>query len=264
VEDIEGELINIVYLHVPLPPETYAWNALKEIFYYGVAIALALAFLMALLVSRTISKPIKRLSKGAAALSRGNLDYQVQVSTNDEVGDLARTFIEMRQRLGQTLEELHQRAKTIEEKNIALDQSLAEISRMREFTEDILRSIDGGVITLNLSGSITKINAAARRILCIPEEAPESACLRYIPCTLLNSAMQVLEGGKALDRWRCRWNPIRDRRTDRSERVLLESASTSLRGGNVLRHDPSADAEGANPTPGTTGRPGYANRGHRP
>lgn len=199
VEDMEGKLVNIVYLHVPLPPETYAWKALKETFYYGVAIALTLAFLMALLVSRTISKPIKHLSEGAAALSRGNLDYQVRVATNDEVGDLARTFIEMRQRLGQTLEELHQRAKTIEEKNVALDQSLAEISRMRNFTEDILRSIDGGVITLNLSGAITKINSAARRILRIPEEVSEADCLLYIPLVMLQTARRVLEEAKALD-----------------------------------------------------------------
>ncbi len=207
VEDLEGELVNIVYLHVPLPPETYAWNALKEIFYYGVASALTLAFLMALLVSRTISKPIKQLSEGAAALSRGNLDYQVRVSTNDEVGDLARTFIEMRQRLGQTLEELHQRAKTIEEKNVALDQSLAEISRMRDFTEDILRSIDSGVITLNLSGSITKINTAARRILRIPEDVPETACLEYIPDVLLNGARRVLQQGQPLDRFETQVDP---------------------------------------------------------
>jgi two-component system sensor histidine kinase HydH len=79
---------------------------------------------------------------------------------------------------------------------------------MRDFTEDILRSIDGGVITLNLSGSITKINTAARRILRIPEEVPEAECLQYIPSALLNSARRVLEEGKALDRFELQVEPL--------------------------------------------------------
>ena len=199
LEDVSGNLVSVLYLHLPLPPETYAWKTLSETFYYGVAIAVLLAFVMALVVSRSISRPIKQLSEGALALSKGDLDYRVTVRTNDEVGDLAKIFMEMRRRLGHTLDQLQERARTIEEKNIALDRTLAEISRMRDFTEDILRSIDGGVITFNLAGEVTKLNRAARRLLQIPEGVEETKALQYIPETIVPAVGEVLKGGQIVE-----------------------------------------------------------------
>lgn len=199
VEDISGNLISILYLHLPLPPETYAWQVLMGTFYYGIAIAAVLALVTAYLVSRTISRPIKQLSEGALALSRGDLDYQVSVDSEDEVGDLARIFVEMRRRLGQTLEEVRRRAETIAEKNIALDQSLAEISRMRDFTEDILRSIDGGVITFDLAGQVTKVNRAARRILRLSDDLTEDNVREHLPEAIRQVVGKVLRSGQTVE-----------------------------------------------------------------
>lgn len=199
VEDTDSNLINILFLHIPLPPETLAWRGLTSTFYYGVVFAFILAFIMAYYVSRTISRPIKQLSEGALALSKGDMDYRVSVNTQDEVGELARIFVEMRRRLGQTLDELQQRARTIEEKNIALDQSLAEILRMRDFTEDILRSIDGGVLTFDLHCRVTKINQAARRILRVPDDTTEAECLPLIPVEILEMVRKVLRSGQPVE-----------------------------------------------------------------
>ncbi len=199
VEDTSGKPISVLYLHLPLPPETYAWRVLMGSFYYGIAIAVVLAFLMAYFVSRTISRPIKQLSEGALALSKGDLSYQVSVRSEDEVGNLAKIFLEMRRRLGQTLEEVQQRAKTIAEKNVALDQSLAEISRMRDFTEDILRSIDGGVITFDLAGQVTKVNQAARRVLRFSEEIQETDIEKYIPAAITEVVETVLRTGQTVE-----------------------------------------------------------------
>lgn len=201
VEDTSGNLIDVLRLHIPVPPETLAWRSLSGVFYYfGMPMAVVLATVMAYFVSQTISKPINRLSQGAEALSKGDLNYEIDVNTNDEVGELASTFVHMRNRLKQTLQELHQRAQTIEEKNIALDRSVAEISRMRDFMENILRSIGDGVVTFDLSGQITTVNPAARKILNISENANLLEWTEGIDPRLKSIAEGVLKSGQPVER----------------------------------------------------------------
>ncbi len=48
------------------------------------------------LVSRSIIRPISILKKGAEQIKLGNLDYKIKNTTNDEFGELAVTFEEMR------------------------------------------------------------------------------------------------------------------------------------------------------------------------
>lgn len=56
---------------------------------------MALGFLVSLLLVREINYPLKRLIQGVRAVTSGNLDYQVKVSTKDEIGELATSFNKM-------------------------------------------------------------------------------------------------------------------------------------------------------------------------
>jgi signal transduction histidine kinase len=51
--------------------------------------------IMALLIARSISEPIKKLTRGAEIVGSGNLDYKVETDLNDEIGELSRTFDKM-------------------------------------------------------------------------------------------------------------------------------------------------------------------------
>ena len=64
----------------------------------GVIILMAAA-ITAILLSRTLTKPISLLSVGAKEIGSGNLDYRIDVSSGDEIGDLARDLIPCRRRL---------------------------------------------------------------------------------------------------------------------------------------------------------------------
>jgi diguanylate cyclase (GGDEF)-like protein len=55
--------------------------------------------LIALLLSRAITRPIVRLSEAASAVGTGRLDVAVEVSSSDEAGNLAATFNGMVKRL---------------------------------------------------------------------------------------------------------------------------------------------------------------------
>jgi PAS domain S-box-containing protein len=59
------------------------------------AIVLVLSGIMAFSIARSISEPIKRLSKGAEIVGSGNLDYKIGTDQKDEIGQLSRSFDNM-------------------------------------------------------------------------------------------------------------------------------------------------------------------------
>jgi signal transduction histidine kinase len=74
-----------------------------------------LALVFSLLLSRSISRPIVSLQKGARELAAGKLGHTVDVRRKDEIGDLARSFNEMSTSLRQSHERLAQHAQEMED-----------------------------------------------------------------------------------------------------------------------------------------------------
>lgn len=61
-----------------------------------IALISAIAVICAsIIISLNITKPLKRLTKGAEAISRGDLDQHIKVKSRDEIGKLAKSFNEM-------------------------------------------------------------------------------------------------------------------------------------------------------------------------
>lgn len=66
------------------------------------AVLVLAGVLIALLLSRSITKPIAALQKAAAGIARGNLDTAVDARRKDEIGMLARSFTRMIESLRET------------------------------------------------------------------------------------------------------------------------------------------------------------------
>lgn len=77
---------------------------------------LAIAVLSWLFVWRLVGGPIKALENGTERLSQGDLGYQIEVESQDEVGDLARSFNGMSLELRAAHEEIVTWAKTLEDR----------------------------------------------------------------------------------------------------------------------------------------------------
>ncbi|MBI4179958.1 SpoIIE family protein phosphatase [bacterium] len=75
----------------------------------------------ALLMVHYVVRPIRTLARGARIIGEGNLDHQVSVSTNDEVGELAKTFNEMTRNLKADQVELVEKKKFEQELKIAME-----------------------------------------------------------------------------------------------------------------------------------------------
>ena len=84
--------------------------------YYTAGALLIVAVLSWLFVWRVVARPIKALKNGTEHLSEGELGYQIEVHSDDEVGDLANSFNGMSLQLRAANEEIVSWAKTLEDR----------------------------------------------------------------------------------------------------------------------------------------------------
>jgi two-component system NtrC family sensor kinase len=97
-----------------------------RMFYYTTGAMLMVAVLSWLFVWRVVAKPIQALEKGTERLSQGELGYQIEVQSHDEVGDLAHSFNGMSLQLHAANEEIVTWAKTLEDR---VEQKTKELQR---------------------------------------------------------------------------------------------------------------------------------------
>jgi len=83
---------------------------------YTAAAMLMVAVLSWLFVWRLVGRPIKALEHGTERLAEGDLGYQINVRSHDEVGDLAHSFNDMSLQLRAANEEIVAWAKTLEDR----------------------------------------------------------------------------------------------------------------------------------------------------
>jgi two-component system, NtrC family, sensor kinase len=96
---------------------------------YTFVASLAISLLSWVFVWRLVGQPLKRLTKGTKELADGNLGYQLELSANDEVGELAASFNRMSLQLRSANEEVVAWAKTLEDR---VEQKTHELKRAHE------------------------------------------------------------------------------------------------------------------------------------
>jgi len=101
----------------------------SRMFLYTAGAMLIVAVLSWVFVWRVVDRPIKALKKGTEHLSQGELGYQIEVRSHDEVGDLAQSFNGMSLQLRAANEEIVSWAKTLEDR---VEQKTSELKRAHE------------------------------------------------------------------------------------------------------------------------------------
>ena len=96
---------------------------------YTAGAMVIIAVLSWLFVWREVGQPIKALKKGTEHLSRGELGYQIEVRSQDEVGELAHSFNDMSLQLRAANEEIVTWAKTLEDR---VEQKTRELKRAHD------------------------------------------------------------------------------------------------------------------------------------
>jgi two-component system nitrogen regulation sensor histidine kinase NtrY len=112
---------------------------------------------LALFLAKLVTRPLSALAEATQEISRGRLDYRVDVSAADEIGDLVRSFNRM-------AEDLEASRRQIEASSRDLSAANAELDQRRRQTETILESIPTGVLSLDGDRRVIHVNQALLRM----------------------------------------------------------------------------------------------------
>ena len=120
-------------------------------------LALFAATWLALFTSKLVTRPVAALAEATQQISRGRLDYRVQVAAADELGELVASFNRMAEELETSRRQIMASSRELKDANLALEQR-------RRHMETILESIPTGVLSLDAKRRVTHANVALQRI----------------------------------------------------------------------------------------------------
>src|SRR5271170_1196096 len=112
---------------------------------------------LALLLSKLVTRPVAALAAGTEAISKGQLDYRVDIRATDELAELVQSFNSMAEQLESSRHQIEASSRDVVAANEALE------SR-RKYIETVLESIPTGVISIDAARRVTLANAAFSRM----------------------------------------------------------------------------------------------------
>ncbi|MFT4929115.1 MAG: PAS domain S-box-containing protein [Phenylobacterium sp.] len=121
----------------------FAINAGRNTLLLTTLLAISLAVLIGIYVSRSISAPVIRLKQATKRIGEGKLDTKININSNDEIGELADAFNLMAGDLAASA------ALTVE----------------KEYVDNILMSMIDTLVVINPDGKIRTINQATLELL---------------------------------------------------------------------------------------------------
>lgn len=130
------------------------------------ALALLLGLAGAHVMAGRITQPLAQVVEATIAAANGALDQRLEISTRDEVEELAKNFNVM-------IRELARQQRQLEER-------LDEILQLKHYTDIVLASMTNGLITLDLDGCLVSANTAIEAIFNVTKEELEGKCFHQI------------------------------------------------------------------------------------
>jgi len=151
-----GEIVAVVRVSQPLAEIQWTRRIIsRQIFLGGISAAVLFA-VVALYLSRRITRPLEEMRRVAGRLAQGDLNSRMVVSTDDEVGALAQTLNQMAAQLSDRM---------------------GTIARQQVEQHAVLTCMVEGVLAVDPDGCIMYLNDAAARLL---DVAMQQACGRSV------------------------------------------------------------------------------------
>lgn len=115
-----------------------------------IVIAVLISFVMAVLLSKMITRPIRRLVKETQNIVEGNISQNLQIESSDEIGSLAKSFNSLLENLKSMMQQV-----------LVISGEAASMAEIRQYTDKFFDTIPCAIITIDNSGRITTFNHVA-------------------------------------------------------------------------------------------------------
>jgi len=109
-----------------------------------------------LFLAKGVTEPIQDLAEATRRIAEGDLDYQIDIAAEDEIGVLVQSFNQMTRDLKKS------------DRNLQL--ANAHLVERRKYMEAVLLHVSAGILSLNQAGVVTTMNRAAEMMLGIQAE----------------------------------------------------------------------------------------------
>ncbi len=129
-------------------------------------ILVILSLFAALLLARSISRPISRLASAAVKVAEGDLTTNISIHSNDEIGKLAGAFSQMVSQMRQIVVEIMNKANTVTSSSQVLNSSATETSASATETSATMTEI---------SSVVDHVNANIQEVSTLTQTATEQA-----------------------------------------------------------------------------------------
>lgn len=187
------------------------------IFFTASMIAGLISIVVALLVARSITKPIKEMQKQAVRIAQGDYSEKVEVHGHDELSQLAETFNKLSDRIED-----------------AQDTMEAERNRL----DSVLTHMTDGVIATDRRGKVITINEMALSLLDVTSEsAIGQSILTLLELDEEYTLRKLLETPEEILINRSKSDADEDRMTLRSDFAMIRRESGFISGLVVVLHD---------------------------
>ena len=146
----DGSVMGLFYMVADLSSVYEVIGDARVIITYATVVAIAVTTLLAYFLARSITLPIRDVTRQAREMAEGNFNQKVDVKSNDEIGRLGSMFNYLTSELEETISRM--------------DSERSKLDTMFHYMSE-------GVIAVNSGSTLLHINPVAREILNVPEDA---------------------------------------------------------------------------------------------
>ena len=133
----------VVIVEQPTAEAFAQLTSLRNLFFSTLIGSFVLLVILSLLVSESLTRPIRKLESATTLLQQGLLDTRVDIQSGDEIEELANSFNMMAARLKGSIQELEEKIRQLEEQKHRLDLTAQLLLRrdldVRATTEELER-----------------------------------------------------------------------------------------------------------------------------
>ncbi|MCF8010180.1 MAG: cell wall metabolism sensor histidine kinase WalK [Clostridiales bacterium] len=138
--EVNKKVAGALFLLKPIADITDTIKSVRRLIFLSSFPAMLLAIILALILSRSMTRPLKEMSAASRAMAGGDFQQRVDISSKDEVGELAINFNYLAE---------------------ALYHTVSDLSKEKEKMENVLSNMAEGVIAVDLSYNTIAVNEQA-------------------------------------------------------------------------------------------------------
>jgi two-component system phosphate regulon sensor histidine kinase PhoR len=167
----------VVRLAMPLSEVDHTLAHTRRLIWGAILLGIVLSFGVAYLVARSISKPVKELTKTAASIAGGDLSRRLTRYPSHEVGELGRAFDSMAD---------------------SLQEQIEAVTRARDRLEAVLKGMVEGVLLIDQNNQVILANRALKEMLGLSADPSGQAASDVIRNADLLALINQARQGKPL------------------------------------------------------------------